>query len=80
MAQGLRIIQTEAENATVGSDDWHGDRDDDNVRSEISLLPLNHKVIHDEGLFLHLDRPCSGVPIAAEIVAGRARVSGRVSY
>ena len=72
MARCLRIIQTEAGNATVGSVKRHGDGDDDNAGSDISLLTLYSKGIHDEGLFLNLDRPRGGVPVAAEIKAGKA--------
>ena len=74
MARGSRIIQTEAGNATVGSDERHGDGDDDDAGSEIPLLPLNDKGIHAEDLFLNLDRPRVGIPVAAEIMARRARV------
>ena len=79
MTRCLRIIQTEAENATVGSGDQHVDGDDDDTGSEISLLLLNHKVIYAEGLFLHLYWPRGSVPVAAKIIAGRAQVGGRVS-
>ena len=80
MARRLRIFQTEAGNATVRSGERHGDGDDNDAGSEISLLPLYDKGIHDEGLFLNLDRPCGGVPVKAEIMAGRARVGGWGSY
>ena len=76
MAWRLQIIHTEAGNATIRSDDRHGDGDDDDAGSEISLLLLNDKIIYAEGLFLNLDRPRGDVPVAAEIMAGRARVSG----
>ena len=33
--------------------------------SEIFSLPLNNKVIHTEVIFLNLDRPPGGVPVAA---------------
>ena len=72
MVQRLRIFQTEAGNATVGSGKRHGDGDNYDAGSEISLLLLYNKGIHDEGLFLNLDRPRGGVPVASEIMAGRA--------
>ena len=50
------------------------------VMETISLLPINDKVIHAEGLFLDLDWTRGGVPVTAEIMAGRARVGGRGSY
>ena len=53
MAQRLRIIQTEAENATVWSGKRHDDGDDNDAGYEISLLPLYDKGIHSEGLFLN---------------------------
>ena len=65
MAQRLGIIQTEAGNATVGSGEGHGYRDGNDAGYEISLLPLYDKGIYAEGLFLKLDQPRSGVPIAA---------------
>ena len=65
MAQGSRIIQTDSGNATVGSRDRHGDRDDDDAGSNISLLPMNYKGIYSEGIFLNLDWPRGGVPVAA---------------
>ena len=80
MARRLRIFQTKSGRATVGSGERHGDGYDYDVGYEISLLPLYDKVIHAEGIFLNLDRPRSGVPVAAEIMAGRARVGGRGSY
>ena len=46
----------------------------------MSLLPLKDKGIYAEGLFLNLDRSRGGVPVTAEIMVGRERVSGRVSY
>ena len=76
MARRLQIIQTEAENSTVGSGKWHGDGDCESSQSEISLLPLKDKGIYAEGLFLYLDRPRGGVPVAAEIMARLAQVSG----
>ena len=77
MARRLRIIQTEACNATVGSNKRHGDRDDNDVGYEISLLPLNNKGIYAEGVFLNLDWPRGGVTVAAEIMGGQARVGGQ---
>ena len=74
MAQLLRIIQTEAGNATVGSGEQNGDGDNDDAGSEKSLLLLNGKGIYAGGLFLNLDRPCGGFPVAAEIMAGRVQV------
>ena len=56
MARRARIIQTEDRNATVGRGKRHGDGDENDVGSEISLLLLNNKGIHAEGLFLNLDR------------------------
>ena len=72
MEQCSRIIQTEAGNTTVGSGKWYGDGDDDDVGSYISLLLLNDRGIHVEGLFIYLDRPGGGVPIAENIVAGKS--------
>ena len=53
MARHLRIMHTEAGNATVGSGKWraasgerHGDEDDNDAGYEISLLPLNDKGIY----------------------------------
>ena len=80
MVRRLRIFQTEAGNATVGSGDWHGDGDGDDAGSEIYLLPLYDKGIYAEGLLFNLDWPCGGVPVAAEIMSGRARVGGQESY
>ena len=80
MARHSRIIQTEDTNATVGRSERHGDRDDDDAGYKISLLPLNDKKIHAEGLYLNLDWPCGGIPVAAEIMEGRAQVSGQGSY
>ena len=57
-----------------------GDVDNNDAGSEISLLPLYDKSIHDEGLFHNLDRPGGGVPVAEEIMAGRSRVGGRESH
>ena len=74
LARRSRIIHTEDGNTTVGSGKWHGDGDDNEAGSDISLLPLNDKDIHTEGIFLNLDRPHGGVPVAAEIMAGWARV------
>ena len=71
MARRLRIIQTNSGNATVGSGERHVNGGDDDAGSEISLLPLNNKRIYAEGLFLNLDRPRGGVPVAAEIMAGQ---------
>ena len=48
--------------------------------SKISLFPLNYKCIHAEGLFLSLDWPGGSVPVAEEIVVGKARVGGWGSY
>ena len=64
MAQHLWIFQTEAGNTTVGSCERHGDGDDDGVGSDISLLPLYDKGIYYDGIFLNLDRPRGGVPVA----------------
>ena len=65
-------MHTEPGNATVGSGKWraasgerHGDEDDNDAGYEISLLPLNDKGIYAEVIFLNLDRPRDGVPIAA---------------
>ena len=41
---------------------------------------MNNKGIYAEGLFLNLDRPRGGDPVAAEIMAGRELVGGRGSY
>ena len=65
MARHSRIIQTDSGNATVGSRDRHGDGDDDDAGSNISLLPMNYKGIYSEGIFLNLDWPRGGVPVAA---------------
>ena len=43
----------------------------------MSLLLPNYKGIYAEGIFLILDRPRGGVPVAAEIMVGRAQVSGQ---
>ena len=59
------------------SGERHGDEDNDDAGSEISLLLLNYKGIYDEVLFLNLDRPHGGVSIVAEIMAGQARVRGK---
>ena len=80
MARLLRIIHTEAGNATVGSGEKHGDGDNDDAGYEISILPLNDKGIHTEVPLLNLDRPRGSVPVAAEILAGQARIGGRGSY
>ena len=80
MARRLRIIHTEAGNATIGSGNWHGDGDNYEAGSEISLLNLNDKVIHAEGIFLNLDWPHGSVLITPEIMAERLRVGGRESY
>ena len=80
MERRLRILHTEAGNATVGSGERHGDRDEDDAGFDISPLPLYDKGIHDEGLLLNLGRPHGGVPVAEEIMARRARVGGRESY
>ena len=64
MARRSRIIQTEAGNAIVRSGEWHDNGDNDDAGSEISLLMLNNRVIHAEGLFLNLYCPCSGVRLA----------------
>ena len=61
----MLIFQTEDGNATVGSGGQNGDEYDNDTGSEISLLPLYDKGIYAEGLFLKLDQPRSGVPIAA---------------
>ena len=58
----------------VGIGKRHGDGDDDGLLYEIYLLPLNNKGIHTEGLLLNLDQPRGSVPVAAEIMAGRARL------
>ena len=65
MARRMQIIHTQDGNATVGSGERHSAGDNDDAGSEISLLPLNDKVIYAEGLFLNLDRPLGGVPVAA---------------
>ena len=74
------MIKTEAGNVTVGRGERHGDEDVNDAGSEISLLPMKDKGNHAEGLFLHLDRPCGGVPVASEIMMGQAKVGGRRSY
>ena len=66
------IIQTKADSVTVWSGDRHGDEDNDDAESEISLLMLNDKGINAKGLFLNLDRPRGSVPIASEIMTGQA--------
>ena len=58
----------------------HGDGDDNDSGYEISFLTLNDKGIYAERLFLNLDQPHGVVPVAAEIMAGRARIGGRGSY
>ena len=79
MARHLRIIHNEAGNTTVGG----GNRreslcwTDNDAGSEIYLLPLNNKGIYTEVLFLNLDRPRGGVPVAAVIMTGQARVFGQ---
>ena len=80
MARRLRIFQTESGNATVGSSKRHGDGDNDDKVSEISVLPLYNKGIYADDLFLNLYQPLGGVPFAAEIMAGQAQVGGRGSY
>ena len=80
MAQRLRVIHTEAGNATVGSGDRHGTGEDDDAGSEIYLLPLNDKGICAKGVFLNLDWLCSGVPVAAEITTRQVRSGGQRSY
>ena len=50
---------------TVGIGKRNGDGDNNDTGSEISLLPLNDKGIFAEGLFLDLDWPGGGVPVAA---------------
>ena len=80
MARRSRIIQTESGKSTVRSGERHGDEDDDEAVSRIYILPLNNKCIHDEGLFLNWDHPISGVPVTAQIMAGRAQVGGQGSY
>ena len=69
-----------AGNKTVGSGKRHGDGENDDAGSDKSLLPLNNKCIHAEGILLNLDRPCGGVPVAAEIMGGRALVGRWGSY
>ena len=54
------------------SGERHGDEDNDDAESEISLLMLNDKGINAKGLFLNLDRPRGSVPIASEIMTGQA--------
>ena len=75
--QNSRIFQTESGKYTVGSSNWYGDGDDGDTGYNISLLPLNNKVINTEGLFLNLDRLRGGVTVASEIIAGCAQVGGR---
>ena len=70
MSRHSRIIHNEARNATFGSSERYGDGDDDDTGYDISLLPLNDKGIHAEGIFLNLDRLRGGVPVASEIMAG----------
>ena len=72
MARRLRIIRTEAGNATVRSGERHGDGDDDDSGSEISIITLNDKGIYAEGIFLNLYRPRGGVLVTAEIMVGKA--------
>ena len=55
MARRSPITHNKAGNATIGSSERHGDGDNDDVGSEISLLLLNDKGIHAEGLLLNLD-------------------------
>ena len=43
----------------------HGDGDDYDAGSEISILPLNDRGIYYEGLFFNLDWPRGGVPVTA---------------
>ena len=73
-------IQTEDGNTTVGIDEQHGDGDDDDAGSDISLHTMYNKVIYAEGLFLNLDWLRGGVPVAAEIMTGRAQFDGRRFY
>ena len=77
IVQRLRMIYTEDGNTTVGRGKRHGDGDDNVAGSDISLLPMNDKGIYAEGLFLYLDRPRGGVPVSAEIMAGKVRVRGQ---
>ena len=49
----------------AASSERHGDGDDDDTGSDISLLPLNDKGIYSERLFLNLSRPHGGVPVTA---------------
>ena len=65
MARRSQIIYTEAGNVTAGSGKRHGDGDNNDAGSEISLLLLNDKGIYAEGILLNLDWPRSGVPVAA---------------
>ena len=53
-----------------GSSDQNGDVDDNDAGSEIYL---NDKGIHVEVIFLNLGRPRGGLPVTAEIMAGRAQ-------
>ena len=64
MARRLRLFQTEAGNATVGSNKRHGDGDSDDAGFEVYLLPLYDKGIYAEGIFLYLNWPRGGVPVA----------------
>ena len=59
---------------TVGSGGRYGDGDENDAGYEINLCPLNDKGIHAEGIFFNLDWPCIGGPVAAEIMAVRARL------
>ena len=77
MARRSRIFQTEAGNDTVGISKRYDDGEDNDAGSEISLLPLYNKGIYAESLFLNFDRPRDGVSVAAQIMAGQARVSGQ---
>ena len=79
MARHLQIIHTEDGNATVGSGKRYDDGDNYDAGSEISLLSMNNKGIYAEGLFLILDGPRGGVPVAGEIMARRAGIGGRRS-
>ena len=80
MARRSRIIQTEDRNKTVESGKQHVDGDDNGAGCDISLLLLNDKGIHPEVLLLNFYRPGGSVPVAEEIVTGRAQVGGRGSY
>ena len=51
----LQIIHTNAGNVTVGIGERHSDGDDNDAGYETSLLLMNNKGIHYEGLLLDLD-------------------------